>query len=424
MTLTEMEPTRRIAETKLSRILGLSRLETIWSEKEDAAPTPLQRQLLFLSTAMMASFAVFWGAIYFVFDERTAAFIPWSYMVLSFLNLSILKKPSHYRILRTSQLLFSLLLPFFLMWELGGLVNSSAVILWSFTCPMGALVFAGRRQAAYWFIAFALLVLISALVNYPAVEPTNRLPVAVIVTFFVLNLTAVSFFSFALIRFFVLQSGKAYDLLEIEREKTESLVRNMLPTSIAHRLKEQARPIADRIEEVTILFADIVGFTPFSMERPPEEVVSLLDDIFSSFDEIASELELEKIKTIGDAYMICGGLTGDGDNTLRAAKFAFGALSTIERIDKTRHQGLRLRIGIHRGPVVAGVIGKAKFSYDVWGDAVNVAARLQQNSDPGEILISDAVKRQLGDLYDYTPRGQTELKGHDAIEAFFLKEKS
>jgi adenylate cyclase len=403
-----------------SRLTTLGHTEGGWSELVGAGPSPLQRQLLFLSTFMMASFAALWGGIYYIFGEPEAALIPWAYMAISYTNLALLKKPAHYRLLRSSQLLFSLLLPFFLMWTLGGLVNSSAVVLWSFSCPMGALVFAGRQQALYWFLAFVLLVIVGALIDYPAIALTNNLPVPVIVAFFVLNLTAVSFVAFFLIRYFVVQSGHAYDLLKLEREKTETLVRNMLPAPIAARLKESARPIADRIEGVTIVFVDIVGFTPFSMDRPPEEVVTLLDAVFSNFDQMAGDLDLEKIKTIGDAYMVCGGLSGKGYGTRRAVKFALGALASLAAVRAKHHEGLQVRIGIHRGTVVAGVIGTARYSYDVWGDAVNVAARLQQNSEPGKIMISGEVKEMLGNAYSYEPLGPTELKGHAPAQTFFL----
>ncbi|MEH6546593.1 MAG: adenylate/guanylate cyclase domain-containing protein, partial [Sneathiella sp.] len=341
--------------------------------------------------------------------------------VLSLASLLALKHRHGFAILRTSQLAASLLLPFFLMWELGGFVNSSAVVVWSFTSPIGALMFAGRRQAALWFTAFILLVLIGSAIEYPAVTVDNLLPAGVIVALFAMNLSGVSIVAFVMMSYFVKQKNTALDLLAQERQRSEQLIENMLPNSISERLKNEQRPIADQLDDVTIIFADIVGFTGYAMDHDPDEIVQLLDQIFSDFDRISDEQGLEKIKTIGDAYMACSGLQGTADgNAKGAAQFALTAMKDLKKIVADKQLDLDLRIGIHTGTVVAGVIGERKYSYDIWGDAVNIAARLQQTALPGKILMSGATVDLISSHFNTEPQGTTTLKGHTPVDTFVL----
>lgn len=307
------------------------------------------------------------------------------------------------------------------MWELGGFVNSSAVVVWSFTSPIGALMFAGRRQAALWFIAFILLIVIGSTIEYPAVTVDNLLPVGVVVALFVMNLSGVSIVAFVMMSYFVKQKNTALDLLALERQRSERLIENMLPASISERLKNEQRPIADQLDDVTIVFADIVGFTGYAMVHDPDEIVQLLDRIFSDFDRVSAEQGLEKIKTIGDAYMVCSGLQGTADTNARgAALFALAAMADLKRIVAEKQLDLDLRIGIHTGTVVAGVIGEQKYSYDIWGDAVNIAARLQQTAMPGRILISGDTVNLISNHFETEAQGTTTLKGHTPVDTFVL----
>jgi len=382
----------------------------------------LQRRLLVSSALMMAIAAIFWGSLYFYFGEIRAAFIPWAYMVISFATLLFCRGSHGFKMLRRSQLFFSLLLPFLLMWELGGFVNSSAVVAWSLISPMGALVFASRRTAAFWFLAFILLVVVGAIIGFPAVRPDNLLPDTVIVILFVMNISGVSIVSFVLLSYFVKQKDSALGLLARERRRSDALIRNMLPAAISERLKSEQRPIADRLENVTILFADIVGFTNYAMHHTPEEIVSLLDCIFSEFDKISGRYGLEKIKTIGDAYMLCGGLEGDARNgAVASGKFARDALAYMNSLRQSENLDIDIRIGFHTGPVVAGVIGQSKYSYDIWGDAVNIAARLQQTAHPNTILLSEETQDLIIDEFNMLPQGETHLKGHTPLNTWVLQ---
>ena len=196
---------------------------------------------------------------------------------------------------------------------------------------------------------------------------------------------------------------------------SERLLGNILPEPIAMRLKRDEYPIADQFHEITVLFADIVGFTEYAAARPPEHVVEMLNRVFYAFDDMVERRGLEKIKTIGDAYMVAGGVPEARiDHAAAIADLAFEMLSFVS------DAGVGLRIGIHSGRVVAGVIGKHKFSYDIWGDTVNPAARLQTSSEPGRVQISEETARRLGPGWRLEPRGAIELKGLGEVPTYFL----
>jgi PAS domain S-box-containing protein len=210
-----------------------------------------------------------------------------------------------------------------------------------------------------------------------------------------------------------------------ERERAEQLLLNILPGSIARRLQEGESLIADHFSEATVLFADIVGFTELSAGIAPEDVVSMLNQIFSSFDQLASDHGLEKIKTIGDAYMVVGGVPVPREDHTEAVVEM--ALQMIERcVEMNRHTArpVIMRIGINTGPVVAGVIGIRKFIYDLWGDTVNLASRMESHGVSGQIQVSEAVYEKLRGKYDFTPRGEIEVKGRGQQSVFLLRGRS
>lgn len=206
-----------------------------------------------------------------------------------------------------------------------------------------------------------------------------------------------------------------------ERERSDALLLNVLPGKIAERLKTSPGVIADRLDDVTIMFADVVGFTPLSAAMQPEEVVSLLNEVFSTFDRLAGELGVEKIKTIGDAYMAVGGLPEPREDHAEAiADLALGMQSAMKDIAAGAGHLVDLRIGISSGPAVAGVIGLHKFAYDLWGDTVNVAARMESHGVPGSIQVSEATYGRLRDRYELVERGEVELKGRGTVKTWFL----
>ncbi len=216
--------------------------------------------------------------------------------------------------------------------------------------------------------------------------------------------------------------SRAERLLEIEREKSEALLHRVLPESIAEKLKNTAeRDISRRIPDVSILFADIVNFTSYSERAEPSDVVRTLNSLFSEFDRMVEQRGLEKIKMIGDAYMVAGGVPDELPDHRRAIVDLALEMRSLVRDNSDRFHGLNVRIGLNAGPVVAGVIGDTRFIYDLWGDAVNVASRMESHGIPGEIQVTQEIKNSLGDAFVYEPRGTIEVKGKGPMELFLVK---
>ena len=208
-------------------------------------------------------------------------------------------------------------------------------------------------------------------------------------------------------------------------QRSEELLLNILPPSIARRLKLSGGTIADGFAEVTVLFADIVGFTRMSSLLPPERIVGMLNDLFCKFDDVAGQLGLEKIKTIGDCYMVAGGLPEPRtDHAEAVAEMGLAMLDIVAELAARTGEALSIRIGIHSGPVVAGVIGKRKFIYDLWGDTVNIASRMESHGLPGAIQLSDAARRLLDGKYRIRSRGTIDVKGKGEMETWLLERQA
>ncbi|MGC9506117.1 adenylate/guanylate cyclase domain-containing protein [Baaleninema sp.] len=213
----------------------------------------------------------------------------------------------------------------------------------------------------------------------------------------------------------------AQEALKFQKEQTEQLLSNILPAAIAERLQTGQGTIADSFDEASILFADLVGFTKFAARKTPKEVVEVLNWIFSQFDRLCERYELEKIKTIGDAYMVAGGVPVPRDDSIEAmADLALAMQETLKRFCQETGEPLQLRVGIHLGPVVAGAIGLSKFAYDLWGDTVNTASRMESNGLPGRIQVTEVVRDRLQDKFEFERRGIIYVKGKGDTVAYFL----
>ncbi|MBI5609350.1 MAG: adenylate/guanylate cyclase domain-containing protein [Deltaproteobacteria bacterium] len=207
-----------------------------------------------------------------------------------------------------------------------------------------------------------------------------------------------------------------------EKQRSELLLRNILPEAIAERLKANQQPIADGFESVTVLFADVVGFTSLSARMPPAELVSLLDRMFSAFDGLADKHSLEKIKTIGDAYMAVAGLPQPNDRHAdAAAAMALEMLAVVRDLAQSTGENLDLRVGLNSGPVVAGVIGRRKFIYDLWGDAVNMASRMESHGVAGAVQLTSSTRALLDPRFVTEARGIIDVKGRGPVEAHLLR---
>src|SRR5512140_3640609 len=280
---------------------------TIGADPDDTHEVRLQKALLVSGSFMFIVAGAAWGVIYMLFGEWLAGAIPMGYTLISLGSLIVFGFTRRYALFRTSQLALILMLPFLLMVALGGFINSSAVILWSLISPFGALLFDEPRRAPRWFGAFLALVALSGVLQ-PYVRLTNHLSTHVIILFFVLNLGAVSAIAFTLLYSFVRQKNEAYGLLRQEQLKSDGLLLNILPQQVAAALKNGSRTIADHFEAASVLFADMVGFTPLTANMQPQELVDLLNHVFTYFDTLVDKYGLEKIRTIGDSYMVAAGV--------------------------------------------------------------------------------------------------------------------
>ncbi|HUG29062.1 MAG TPA: adenylate/guanylate cyclase domain-containing protein [Candidatus Limnocylindria bacterium] len=366
----------------------------------------------------VAVLAIGWVATYAAFGLWLAAAIPGTWIVVTIVDLAILARTRRYGPFQRIQLAGLLVLPFLLQWALGGFVASSAVGIWAYVAALGAIFFVERAIAGRWFFAFVAGIAISVVFEGLITPASAPLPDAVRTLFFGLNVIGVGAVAWAVIGYFVLERERALDALDREHARSEELLLNVLPRPIAERLKAGAGVIADAHPEVTVLFADLVGFSPIASRTPPAELVGLLDRVFSAFDDLADRHRLEKIKTIGDAYMVVGGVPEPRpDHAEAVAAMALEMIAAAESMDDDR---VRLRIGVDTGPVVAGVIGRRKFSYDLWGDVVNMASRMESHGIPGRIQVTPAVEARLRDGFSFESRGPIEVKGKGRISPFFL----
>ncbi len=296
---------------------------------------------------------------------------------------------------------------------LGGLVPSEMVVLFGLLVVLGALIVLSVRAAFWWFLAFVFTVVL-AVVLPEWIEPLHVVEGSGSGIAF--TLVGVTAFVFAAMAYFVRQR---------DRFQTESddLLHNILPDEIARRLKSDKTMIADDYESASVLFADVVNFTPMSAAMSPPELVGLLNEVFTTFDAFVGELGLEKIKTVGDAYMVAAGVPQRRSDHAHA--IAELALRIRDHTENNQFDGrdIRLRIGINSGPVVAGIVGTHKFAYDLWGDAVNTASRMESEGIAGSIQVTPATHELIRDKFLCEPRGVVSVKGKGDMNTYLLVSK-
>ena len=397
------------------------RLAELAAEAGDDPEIKLRKALLLRVSFLIILAAALWGVLYLIFSEPLAGAIPLSYSAFSLLTLLGFLATRRYDLYLTAQLVLILLLPFLLMVALGGFVNSSAVVLWSVLCPMAALVFDRPEKAPRWLLLyFGLLILGGAL--QPYVRLTNNLPPTMIVPlFFVLNLGTVSGIAFFLLYYFVREKDRAYRMLNLERERADQLLLNVLPKEVAPRLKQGGQTIAEHFDSASVLFADIVGSTTLFADMEPREIVDWLNEVFSAFDVLLDKYGLEKIRTIGDSYMVAAGVPSPRPDHARAlALMALEMCEQLQQMPARNGRRIAFRMGMNSGPMVGGVIGKTKFHYDLWGDTVNTASRMESHGEAGKIQVTQQTYDLLRGEFDFEPRGLIPIKGKGELQTWFL----
>jgi guanylate cyclase len=397
-----------------------ARLALVGADPHDDEDMRARNALLVLISVLILPVAALWGALYLALGSPVGA-VPLIYFGILLGAIAVFSRTRDFpRLLGVCQvdILFA---PTLSMIPLGGFLASGGVGLWGILAPLGALVFSDVRSGARWFIAYLVVFLGSGITGELIGPIWAPLPKSFTTTMLALNIAVGGVIVFTLLAVFASQRRDALAALRREQAKSENLLLNILPRSIADRLKAEAQPIADQIVSASILFADVVDFTPWSERLAPAAVVGYLDHLFSHFDELAERYGLEKIKTIGDCYMVAAGVpTPRADHARALALVALDMLDAMRSNQEVRHLGLELRVGINSGPVVAGVIGRKRFLYDLWGDAVNTASRMESHGTPGRIQIARATYDLLADEFECEPRGTIAVKGKGEIEAWYL----
>ena len=392
---------------------GVRRAGILPSDSEEVR---LQKSLLIFATGLISLASMLWLFIYWQLGPQFSSTIPFVFQLLLVGNLIVYLKTQDFNAFRQIQISLFLFMPFVAQWSMGNFITASGVSLWALLAPIGAVLFIGPREALAWFFAYLFLTALSGGFDYYLADalPTGQIkvPTQTTVFFFALNFAAVSTIVFLLLRYSATEKLKTHQQLQLEQQRSERLLLNILPGPIAERLKNSDQTIADGFADVSVMFVDIVNFTRIADGLSAQQVFSMLNKIFSSFDELAEKYGLEKIKTIGDAYMVAGGLNDDAsDYSAALVDMALEMRDLLRRDFEVNQLRLEVRIGIGTGPVVAGVVGKKKFIYDLWGDTVNIASRITSEGVPGLVQVDQATWQRLLDRFDFHEPQTLYLKG-------------
>ena len=397
-----------------------ARVMRVGADPHDDEDLRARKALLVLISVLILPVAALWGVLYLALGSPVGV-VPLVYFAVLLGAVAVFSRTRDFAwLLRVGQVDI-LLAPTLSMIPLGGFLDAGGVGLWGILAPLGALVFSDVGSAVRWYAAWLVVFLGSGIAGEIIGPVWPPLPVWFTSTMLALNIAVGGTIVFILLAVFAKQRSEALAALREEQAKAENLLLNILPHSIATRLKAETQPIADHFGSASILFADVADFTPWSERLSPAEVVGYLDQLFSHFDGLAEQYGLEKIKTIGDCYMVAAGVpTPRPDHAHALALMALDMLGAMRGHEVVGHLGLELRVGINSGPVVAGVIGRKRFLYDLWGDAVNTASRMESHGTPGRIQITRATYELLADEFECEPRGPIAVKGKGEIEAWYL----
>lgn len=359
--------------------------------------------------------SIVWGTAYYVILGPTiTVLITYGFTVVVGIALLVFLVTKRFGLLVYPFFLMILWNPIAMQWSLGGFAASGVLMTWSILAPFCALMFQSVRQAVWWFLAFLGLLAISLTFDDQFRQWATPMSHATSMLFFGMNIIGPAVAIFLSMMYFV-------NAFQREHARSEALLLNILPGPVAQRLKAGEAIIADGYSEVTILFADIVDFTKLAARTKPQELVKLLNKVFSAFDRLTRRHGLEKIKTIGDAYMVVGGMpVSKTDHAAVIAEMALEMHAETARLGQELGEPLGLRIGIDSGPVVAGVIGEQKFAYDLWGDAVNTASRMESQGVAGHTQLTESAYKRLKNNFVCEKRGTINVKGKNEMTTYFL----
>jgi guanylate cyclase len=413
-----MERTSRPA----SRVPGvLAAVGSIGFATDDDDGRRMEKSVLTFTAVFTAVVVTPWAAFYYGIGIPVAAVIPTAYILATLAGLAHLRATRDDRWFRISQTAMFLILPALVHVALGGFANSSAVILFGLAAPVGALSFSSVRRPGLVFAAYVVIVVAMVPLEGALQARAPFIATWIVTVFFAINIVSVSVIMFVAMRTYVRSRNRLAAALADERDRSDRILRNVLPGSIADRLVAGEHPIADRYDRVGVLIADIVDFTSLSETMSADALVHDLNELLGAFDALADRLGVTKVKTIGDAYLaITGGASGEPD-VAALADFAIGMRGIAAAHAIGNRSDIVLRIGMDVGPIVAGVIGESRFLWDIYGETVNTASRMESFGVPGSIQVTDRVAQLLAVDFELRERGVIEVKGLGRVHTWFLE---
>jgi adenylate cyclase len=358
---------------------------------------------------------ILWTAMYYlIFGWGLTTALPFIFVLVVGASLVLSHLTKNHLFAVYTQIVCILYITAFIQWSIGGVFDSGFVMVWALLGPVCALMFFSGKKSIPWFFLFLLNLAITVLFNDTLARQGHAVPENIRLFFFTMNLSIASLVIFLFAAYYVSTARS-------EREKANRLLLNVLPKEIAPTLKANQGTIADHYDQASVLFADIVGSTPLFAQLAPTEAVDWLNEIFSMFDQLVEKYGLEKIRTIGDNYMVASGVpVPRPDHAQVLGHLALDMLDGLQKIPARNGKRLAFRIGINSGPLVAGVIGRSKFHYDVWGDTVNIASRMESQGEAGRAQITRVTYELLKDEFICEPRGSLAIKGRGEMETWFL----
>ncbi len=411
-------------------------LKSIVTSIKDAPEIVVQKMsIVYISIGTCAAALVWTSLYYYYYGFCLITVLPFIYFLLVCPSLIIYFITKKQQVLVITQLFCIFFITLAIEFASGGF-KGGVVILWAFLAPVGALMYQGLRQAAVWMGLFILAIITLAVFHDYFAESFRPIPETARFMFDCMNILGPLIVIYFSMQFFVrsvIRDGKLLQEnnlilsktlaeLKTEKQKSDDLLLNILPGEVADELKAKGSTTAKQFDDVTVLFTDFVNFTQAAERMSPQQLVDELHTCFKAFDEICGKYSIEKIKTVGDAYLAAAGLpVADHNHAVHIINAALEIAQFMQdRFISTGGRTFTIRIGIHSGPVVAGIVGVKKFAYDIWGDTVNTAARMEQNSVPGKINISQTSYELVKDKFTCTYRGEIEAKNKGHLKMYFV----
>ena len=385
------------------------------AEPDDTQDIKSRKIAIFLLAASCSFAGLLWGAIYLVvFGFGLAAVLPISFTVIVGSSLVISHWTKNHRISIYAQIASILVITTLIQWTIGGLFDSGLVLMWAILAPLGALMFLSLRRSIPWFVLFFLALAITVTFDGYFTENATEVDENVRRFFVAMNIGGSAAIVLLFAGYFVTAAVR-------ERARADHLLLNVLPAEIAESLKQSGDTIAEHHESISVLFADIEGSTPLFANLEPIEVVDWLNEVFSVLDDLVDHHGLEKLRTMGDGYMVGAGVpTSRSDHATALVDCGLGMIKALQELPPRNGKRIRFRFGINSGPVVAGVIGKSKFHYDVWGDTVNVASRMESHGLVDRVHISRSTYDLVKDEFECVAQGTISIKGKGDMETWLV----